>query len=102
MMFDPDAPVSKARGLSYLHWLQTNINVSTNTSVNEDTNVAYQGPAPPRGSGDHNYIFSLLKQKNKIDAGTNYDRTAFDPVAFVNKYGLSKFAERMFIASNKN
>lgn len=59
IMHDPDAPVG-----NYLHWVIVNIQQSM--SNNGDILLDYKGPAPPKGSGVHKYIFLLMKQSQKI------------------------------------
>ena len=63
--FDPDAPT----GCGYWHWLVANIppnvmslkagqsvGVTCRTDYGE---AAYGGPCPPKGDGDHHYIFTV-------------------------------------------
>jgi phosphatidylethanolamine-binding protein (PEBP) family uncharacterized protein len=52
IMYDPDAV-----GGTYLHWIVQDYFSSENKKVI----LPYQGPAPPKGSGVHNYIFSLFE-----------------------------------------
>ena len=56
---DPDAP-SKTNPINK-HWLHLLI-INNNNRI-----VKYQKPAPPVGSGNHRYIFYLLKQKDILD-----------------------------------
>lgn len=50
IMYDPDAV-----GGTYLHWIVQDYFSPDNKKVI----LSYQGPAPPKGTGMHNYIFSL-------------------------------------------
>jgi phosphatidylethanolamine-binding protein (PEBP) family uncharacterized protein len=51
IMYDPDAV-----GGTYLHWIvQDYFSPETKKVI-----LTYQGPAPPKRSGVHNYIFSLF------------------------------------------
>ena len=44
VLFDKDAPTSKAQGLSYLHWAKSG----------NDVIIPYQGPTPPPLTGTYN------------------------------------------------
>ena len=57
IMNDPDA-----LGGNRIHWLVSNINGNHFNSGNHL--LFYRGPAPPRNSGIHNYIFSLYEMTN--------------------------------------
>jgi phosphatidylethanolamine-binding protein (PEBP) family uncharacterized protein len=59
IMFDPDAV-----GGNKIHWLVTNI--TDNDISNGNVLIKYKGPAPPKGSGIHHYVFCLLEQKTNI------------------------------------
>lgn len=51
IMYDPDAVDG-----TYLHWIvQDYFNLDKKKVI-----LPYQGPAPPKGTGVHNYIFSLF------------------------------------------
>ncbi len=49
VMYDPDAPNSKPN--SFYHWIKTS----------EQEILPYMPPTPPPGSGEHHYIFTLVK-----------------------------------------
>lgn len=51
IMYDPDAV-----GGTYLHWIVQDYFSPEKKKVI----LPYRGPAPPKGTGVHNYIFSLL------------------------------------------
>jgi phosphatidylethanolamine-binding protein (PEBP) family uncharacterized protein len=58
LMYDPDAPAG-----NHLHWIVINI---PGSNINHgNTLLEYMGPAPPKGSGTHKYIFLLLEQREK-------------------------------------
>jgi large subunit ribosomal protein L35 len=60
IMHDPDAPAG-----NHLHWVI--INIPGNNTNSGNTLLDYKGPAPPKGSGTHRYIFILLEQGEKIE-----------------------------------
>lgn len=83
---DPDAP-SRDNPIHryWLHLLIIN---------NNDKLISYQKPSPPSGSGNHRYIFYLLKQSYLIDIDDvnlkNSETPEFEP--FVRqKFNLPKF-----------
>jgi phosphatidylethanolamine-binding protein (PEBP) family uncharacterized protein len=58
IMHDPDAPAG-----NHLHWVVINI---PGNDINKGTTLLeYTGPAPPKGSGTHKYIFLLIEQREK-------------------------------------
>lgn len=61
IMYDPNA----VNG-NYIHWLIINIK-SIRSEEDGDIIFTYKGPAPPKGTGIHNYIFEIYIQNNKID-----------------------------------
>ena len=60
ILHDPDAVVG-----NYFHWLV--VNIPGDNIKNGDTLFEYKGPAPPKGSGTHRYIFLLYEQPERID-----------------------------------
>lgn len=54
VVFDPEAV-----GGNKIHWLV--INITNNNINNSKTLIKYKGPAPPKGSGTHHYVFSLFE-----------------------------------------
>lgn len=58
ILYDPDAPSG-----NHLHWVVVNIQGNNINSGN--TLLEYMGPAPPKGSGTHKYIFLLIEQREK-------------------------------------
>ena len=77
MMVDSDSPDHETRSYAErLHYLKTNIPLSvTAGQVNlfesqGDEVVAWEPPAPPKGSGRHRYIFVLVRQSQKVEIPT--------------------------------
>ena len=60
IMHDPDAVVG-----NWLHWVV--VNIKGNNVKNGDELFEYTGPAPPKGSGKHRYIFLLFEQPERIN-----------------------------------
>ncbi|CAF2988684.1 unnamed protein product [Rotaria sp. Silwood2] len=60
IMVDPDAPQrGNERAGPWLHWIRTGF---VGNDVSQGRTLAdYQGPAPPSGTGPHQYIFLLYK-----------------------------------------
>ena len=70
VMYDPDAVVG-----NYIHWLVTNI---PGSNINGGKNIfEYNGPAPPKNSGTHHYIFKIYEQltNNTINNNTINNNT---------------------------
>lgn len=61
IMHDPDAVVG-----NYFHWLV--VNIPGDKINNGDKIFKYKGPAPPKGSGIHRYMFLLYEQPERINA----------------------------------
>ena len=88
-MFDPH-PVAQ----NWVHWLVMNIPANV-TFIEEGASrkkmppgsvelknsfgdIGYGGPQPPKGTGDHPYVFTLYALKvDKIDPGANPSLSAF-------------------------
>lgn len=60
ILHDPDAVVG-----NYFHWLV--VNIPGNDIKNGDALFEYKGPAPPKGSGKHRYIFLLYEQPERVN-----------------------------------
>jgi len=60
IMHDPDAVVG-----NYLHWVV--INIPGNNVQGGQQLLNYKGPAPPKGSGIHRYIFLVFEQAERIN-----------------------------------
>lgn len=80
-LIDPDT----ANG-NYLHWLTVNIENSQGTAL-----ANYKPPAPPQGTGNHHYIFTLLGQKEKINELPEVNRSGFDLDKFLDQVGKDNF-----------
>nr|CAD7585723.1 unnamed protein product [Timema genevievae] len=64
VMVDPDAPNHK-EGQYWLHWIIANIKGSDLKDGNissGDQVIGYHPPGPPKGTGEHRYIFLLFEQ----------------------------------------
>lgn len=85
-MVDPDAG-KKIKGKYWLHMLVIN---------NDKVVVKYQPPAPPSGSGDHHYIFYLLKQNRKLSIDS-IERKDFDLEEFMKKNNLVDVTNVFFV-----
>ncbi|XP_033344378.1 protein D2-like [Bombus vosnesenskii] len=91
VMTDPDVPTRKGYNREFRHWLVGNIpeeNVAKGEVLAE-----YVGPAPPKGSGKHRYVFLVYKQ--------NQGSITFDERRLSNRDGpqrrrfnIKKFAEK--------
>ncbi len=91
-MVDPH-PVAQ----NWVHWLVINIPANA-TSLEEGASekkmplgsvelknsfgdIGYGGPQPPKGTGDHPYVFTLYALKvEKLDIGTNTSLSAFKKI----------------------
>ncbi|CAF2636170.1 unnamed protein product [Rotaria sp. Silwood2] len=60
VMIDPDAPErGNERAGPWLHWIKAGF---VGNDINSGKTLAdYQGPAPPSGTGPHQYVFLLYK-----------------------------------------
>ncbi|CAL7938127.1 unnamed protein product [Xylocopa violacea] len=91
VMTDPDAPTGKGYNREFKHWLVGNIpeeNIAKGEVLAE-----YVGPAPPKGTGKHRYVFLVYKQ--------NQGSITFDERRLSNRDGprrkrfnIKKFAEK--------
>uniref|UniRef100_A0A146KTY3 Protein D1 n=1 Tax=Lygus hesperus TaxID=30085 RepID=A0A146KTY3_LYGHE len=65
LMLDPDAP-NHPEGVFYFHWAVANIpgkNLKSGGDVSKGTTLlSYAGPTPPKGSGQHRYVFLVYEQ----------------------------------------
>lgn len=79
---DPDAPSkSDDKWSEYCHYLETNIKLSSdgNTPLSYVLNAGqvhtpYMGPAPPKGTGPHRYVWILAQQSPGSEPGPLKDR----------------------------
>lgn len=98
IMYDPDAPVG-----TYLHWWIANIRPTGRTlqigpinNASYDTITEYMGPAPPKGSGRHRYIFHLYRQSGVYTPETPKQRYPLDIQATECRYRLHKVDEFLY------
>ncbi|KAF6207749.1 hypothetical protein GE061_016197 [Apolygus lucorum] len=67
LMLDPDAP-NHPEGVFYFHWAVANIpgkNLKTGGDLSKGTTLlSYAGPTPPKGTGQHRYVFLVYEQDN--------------------------------------
>ncbi|KAH3671792.1 hypothetical protein WICMUC_004550 [Wickerhamomyces mucosus] len=122
VLTDPDAPSRTDKKWSeYAHFIKTNISLNSvglkkdsefNSSEleNGDVILPYQGPAPPKGTGKHRYVFVLYRQqpsnnKNfeppKSRPNWNYNEPGVGVKKWANSYNLEPFALNFFNAENK-
>ncbi|KAM7311770.1 protein D1 [Ixodes scapularis] len=104
VMVDPDAPsASKPIYRSWLHWIVVNAPSSDRFGEGEEA-VQYNGPAPPKGSGPHRYVFLVLAQdgKNISKSEVSYsDRRSFDFERFLKNNSLPQpLAANFFFSEN--
>jgi phosphatidylethanolamine-binding protein (PEBP) family uncharacterized protein len=86
LIWDPDAPAK-----SWAHWLVINIPGSQISHGQEI--LRYEPPNPP--SGIHHYYVTLYNQPGIIKVPIPSQRGNFNVTSFENKYGLTKFGEKM-------
>ncbi|KAJ2942927.1 hypothetical protein O0L34_g15117 [Tuta absoluta] len=93
-LLHPDAP-SRQNPVrrNWLHWLVVNI---PGKSLNKGSVLAeYNGPAPPKDTGAHRYVFLVFKQNDKINFAEHFPaeekgrRANFNLSNFTTKYQLS-------------
>ena len=77
---DPDAP-----GGTFTHWIAYNIPANWpglpaghvngfKTGKNSFNKLGYGGPCPPKGDGQHRYVFKLYALDKMLDLPANVDR----------------------------
>jgi phosphatidylethanolamine-binding protein (PEBP) family uncharacterized protein len=93
---DPDAP-SRANPTvaQALHYMNTDFSpmsgTATNiTSSNDNETVKYMPPGPPKGSGEHRYVWLLYQQPQGFQAKDvpTRNRTGFDVAKWAEENGL--------------
>jgi phosphatidylethanolamine-binding protein (PEBP) family uncharacterized protein len=97
ILFDPDAPERAGDDKHgtfgpYLHWLVTDIGVSSDGGQKAGTGkevCPYMGPAPPRGK--HRYIFLECKQEGTVKTPASIDDN-----------GRAKWDLKGFLDANKD
>ncbi|XP_031847462.1 protein D2 [Nomia melanderi] len=94
VLTDPDAPTRKGYNREFRHWLVGNIpeeNIAKGEVLAE-----YVGPAPPKGSGKHRYVFLVYKQnqgsitfdERRLSNRDGQQRRRFSIKKFAEKYSL--------------
>ncbi|XP_044748925.1 protein D3-like [Coccinella septempunctata] len=95
-MLDPDAPCRvMPASRSWLHWLVGNIPCG---SIERGRTIAsYVGPAPPRNTGYHRYVFLVYQQCCEINFQEKFisnccveGRPKFSLQCFVQRYSLGE------------
>ncbi|KAK8775578.1 hypothetical protein V5799_031084 [Amblyomma americanum] len=104
LMVDPDATSRKNPVFrSWMHWMVLNIN-STEKLQEGDAALPYNGPAPPKGSGLHRYVFLVYCQRGmRLQAKdlAPKERKNFNLAEFVNRTSLgTPLAGNFFVAEN--
>ncbi|XP_015432448.1 PREDICTED: protein D2-like [Dufourea novaeangliae] len=94
VMTDPDVPLRRGYNREFRHWLVGNIpeeNVAKGEVLAE-----YVGPAPPKDSGKHRYVFLVYRQnqgsitfdERRLSNRDGQRRTRFSIKKFAEKYNL--------------
>ncbi|CAH01124.1 YbhB/YbcL family Raf kinase inhibitor-like protein [Kluyveromyces lactis] len=113
---DPDAPSNSDNKWSeYCHYLETNIKLSLDPDTPMsldlkagDVQLPYVGPAPPKGTGPHRYVWILAQQSPDKKPESVSDRpnwgfkkpgTGFQHYAEL--FNLTPVAVNFFYAENK-
>jgi phosphatidylethanolamine-binding protein (PEBP) family uncharacterized protein len=64
--------------------------------------MEYNGPAPPKGSGLHRYIFIIYGHNNSLMNSTMpLSRAKFDVLKFAQTYNLNAINVNFFSTQNK-
>lgn len=94
ILHDPDAV-----GGNYIHWAK--INITNNDIVTGNTIIPYKGPAPPRNTGKHHYIFNLYLQ-NGVNDNKPISERAFEMNVLEDMLNLNKpIFKTEFISENE-
>lgn len=86
---DPDIPV-RGYNREWQHWLVGNI--PEDKVAKGEVLTEYVGPAPPKGSGKHRYVFLLYKQNQ--GAITFTERRIGNRDKRRNRFSIKRFAEK--------
>lgn len=99
LMVDPDAPSrASPKYREWLHWIVVNCpgaDVSKGLTVSD-----YMGPAPPKGTGKHRYVFVLCEQPGRVPSDKFEDRPSFSAKAWIAKNKLRVVGATFFFAQN--
>lgn len=94
IMTDPDVPGTKGYRREFCHWLVGNI---PEEKIEKGEVLAeYVGPAPPKDSGKHRYVFLIYKQnqgaitfdERRLSTRDGQRRRRFSAKKFAEKYNL--------------
>jgi len=105
MMVDPDAP-SRANPTArcWRHWIVVNI-PSGGLVDNGQTISPYMGPAPPKNTGDHRYVFLLFRQNGRIEtpalSSHHHDLAGFNPRNWAMQHNLTPIGSMYFMAKHE-
>lgn len=86
----------ESKGREWLHWLATNI-LGNNVEKGEFL-TAFFPSAPPKGSGEHRYVFLLYKQPGKLDL-QGQERISTFKMEGRDKYSTKAFVEKFKLGS---
>ena len=90
VMYDPNA----VNG-NFIHWIVTDI---FNNNFNSGKELLkYKGPAPPKGTNVHNYIFSLYENKTQDDMFASLRGRLNENNRIIN---LNKLLNMLFVKGN--
>ncbi|XP_076651401.1 protein D2 [Halictus rubicundus] len=94
VMTDPDVPMRKGYNREFRHWLVGNI--PEEKVAKGEVLAEYVGPAPPKGTGKHRYVFLVYKQnqgsitfdERRLSNRDGQQRRRFSIKKFAEKYNL--------------
>jgi phosphatidylethanolamine-binding protein (PEBP) family uncharacterized protein len=87
LCWDPDASQAAGQGGSFLHWLVINC---TGTDVSSGKEITdWVPPTPPKGSGQHRYIFGLFQQSGQLSMEPSDNRKDFNIAGFIQQHSLT-------------
>lgn len=105
IMTDPDAPSRKTPTMrEWHHWMV--VNIPGSDLRQGEIMTEYIGPAPPKDTDLHRYVFLLFKQDDKIKFEEKYlrnnsaeGRDRFSTRKFIEKYHLNELEAGNFFQS---
>jgi phosphatidylethanolamine-binding protein (PEBP) family uncharacterized protein len=96
VMVDPDAPSAvDPKMREWAHWVRVNIpgdNLPCDGKDGGDNLKAYVGSGPPKGTGEHRYVFLLFEQPDGEQDFPENERIPF-VASGREKWSVAKFAE---------
>jgi len=92
-MVDPDAPSREdPKAAQWLHWLVVNVpgkNMKSGENIDYGkVLMQHNGPAPPKGSGPHRYVFVVYEQRRPVNARVSRNRAGFKVESFAKRSQL--------------